>query len=257
MKKLFCLITAVFLVLTGCKSEEPAEHIRVFADSSLSNALSAAADEYTAENSVDIEIVDGSTSKLFERIKDGVDCDIFIPSSKDQINSLIKNKYLNAENVIPLLKNNIVLIKKYDKDTLVKDFDSVTEAKSISLAEESEPVGMFAREVFINLNVFKDVLKMNTKSCQDSPSVVNSIIEGESDVGVCFETDALAQADKVQIIASAPKESLNSEVLYSVAVLNTDNGAEPSDNVKKFAEYLDSPEAAQIFAGFDFGIYIN
>lgn len=257
MKKLFCLITAVFFVLAGCKSEEPSEHIRVFADSSLSSALNAAVDEFKSENPVDIEIVNGSTSKLFERIKDGADCSIFIPSSKEQINSLIKNKYLNAENVIPLLKNNIVLIKKYDKDIPVKAFDSVAKARSISLAQESEPVGMFAREVFINLNVFKDVLNMNTISCEDSPSVVNSVIDGESEVGVCFETDALAQADKVQIIASAPKESINSEVLYSVAVMNIDDGTEPSDNVKKFAEYLDSPEAAQIFAEYDFSIYIN
>ena len=83
MRKLFCLITVVFVVLAGCKGEEPSEYIRVFADSSLSNALSAAVDEYTAENSVNIEIVDGSTSKLFERVKDGACLLYTSPSPRD------------------------------------------------------------------------------------------------------------------------------------------------------------------------------
>lgn len=257
MKKLLCIVIFTIFAMTGCGSDETIDSVRIFADSSLTEALNAAVDAYREENAVNIEVVSGSTSSLFNRIEEGAECDIFIPSSKEQINALVKDDLLKEENVTPILENDVVLIKKIGSDLTVKSFDTATEAKSIALARESEPIGAFAREIFINLNVFKNVLKMNTNNCDDSPSVVNAVIEGKSDVGVCFETDALAQADKVQIIAIEPKDTLNSEAVYSVALLNGEDGLEPDENTKNVAEYLDSPEAAQIFAGYDFGIYIN
>lgn len=257
MKRLFCVVMFMIFVMTGCGSEETADSVRIFTDSSFTEALNDAIDVYKEEHPINIEIVSGSTSSLYKRIEEGADCDIFIPSSKEQINSLVEDDLLEEENVTPILENDVVLIKKLDSNLTVKSFDTVTEAKSIALANEGEPAGDFAREIFINLNVFKDVLRMNTSNYDDSPSVVNAIIEGKCDVGVCFETDALAQADKVQIIAIEPKDSLNSEAVYSVAVLNGEDGLDPDDNTKNVAEYLDSPEAAQIFAGYDFGIYIS
>lgn len=257
MKKILYLVAVMLLMLSGCGNKSDENKIRVFADSSLNDALNEVVEQFNAENPVNIEIVSGSTSKLFNRIEDGAYCDIFIPSSKEQVNGLIKDGYLNGENVTPILENNVVLIKNYDSSITVKSFDTVTEAGSIAIAKESEPVGLFAREIFINLNVFKQVLSMKTSIYEDSMSVAAAVAEGKNDVGVCFETDALAYADKVYIITSAPIDSLNSDALYSVAVLNTDDGLEPSQNVKDFAEYLDTPEAAEIFADYDFGIYIN
>lgn len=257
MKKILCLAAAILLMLSGCGNKSDESKIRVFVDSSLNDAMNEVVEQYTAENPVNIEIVSGGSGSLFNRIKDGAKCDIFIPSSKEQINSLIKDEYLKEENVTPILKNDIVLIKNYENKTTVKSFDTVTEAKSIAMAKESDPAGLFAREIFINLNVFKSVLSMNTSTYDDSPSVVKAIVENKNDVGVCFESDALAYADKVQIITLAPKESLNSDVLYSVAVMNTNDGLEADENIKDFAQYLDTPEAAEIFAEYDFGIYIN
>lgn len=258
MKKLLFIVLLCMLATSGCKSEDGAvESVRVFADSSLTDALNEVAEEYNKENSVNIEIVSGSTNSLYGKIDDGADCDIFIPSSKEQINSLIKDELLEEENVTPILENDVVVIKKINSTVSVKSFDTVMEAKNIALANESEPIGSFAREIFINLGVFKDVLNMSSDDYEDSPSVVKAVIDGKDEVGVCFETDALAQADKVQIIASEPKGSLNSEAVYSVAVLNKEDGLEPDESVKSFAQYLDSPEAAQIFSDYDFGIYIN
>lgn len=247
----------LLFMLSGCGGKDEENSVRVFVDSSLGTAMNDIVEQYTAENPVNIEIVSGSSGVLFNRIKDGARCDIFIPSSKEQINSLIKDEYLKEENVTPILKNDMVLIKNYNNKTTVKSFDTVTEAKSIAMAKESDPAGLFAREIFINLNVFKAVLSMNISTYNDSPSVVKAIVENKNDVGVCFESDALAYADKVQIITLAPKNSLNSDVLYSVAVMNTDDGLEADESVKDFAGYLDTPEAAEIFADYDFGIYIK
>lgn len=257
MKKILCLVCTFTLLLSGCGNKIDENKIRVFADSSLTTALNEIVENYNKDNPVNIEIVSGGTNSLYNRIEDGSQCDIFIPSSKEQINSLIQDEFLKEENVIPILQNNVVLIKNYDNDTTVKSFDTVPEASTIAMAKESEPIGSFAREVFINLNVFKQVLSMKTTECDDSPSVVQNIVDNKSDVGVCFETDALACADKVQIITLAPSQSLNSQVLYSVAVLNTNDGTDPTDSVKDFATYLDSPEAAEVFTNYDFDVYIS
>lgn len=258
MKRLFCIMFAMCTMLSGCGSEvEESNKISVFVDSSLIEAMNAVVEEYNKENVVDIEIVGGSTSSLLNKIERGADCDIYIPSAKDPINSLIEDDYLKEENVTPILENTMVLIKKNSSNSTVKSFDTVSEAKSIALVKESEPAGLFAREIFINLNVFKQVLAMKTSEYESSQEVVDAIINGKNEVGVCFETDALAKADKIQVIALAPSESINSDILYSVAVLNAADGFEPEDKVKNFAEYLDTPEAADIFDDFDFGIYIS
>lgn len=257
MKKVFLLSALLAMLICGCEDKGEENSVRVFADSSLALALNDVVEAYNAENPANIEIVSGSTASLFGRIEDGARCDIFIPSSKEQINSLIKDEFLKEENVIPILTNDVVLIKNFESDTTVKSFDTVPQAKNIALAEESEPIGLFSREVFINLNVFKEVLSLKTSVYKDSVEVAQAVAEGKNEVGVCFETDALNFADKIQIITLAPKDSLNSEAIYSIAVLNTEEGLEPSEDVTAFAEYLDTPEAADIFNDYDFGIYIN
>lgn len=258
MRRIICGFLASMFLLSGCGEKIEENKIMVFVDSSLESAINDVISQYTEENPVNIEVVSDSTSTLFNKIEDGSKCDIFIPSSKEQINTLVSDEYLKKENVTPILTNDMVLIAGYDgTQTKVKSFDSVTEAKSLAIVNENDPAGLFAREIFINLNVFKSVLSMKSTTYKDSPSVAKAVAEGKNEVGVCYETDAIANADKVQIITLAPKESLNSEILYSVAVLETDDGLEPSQNVKDFAEYLDTPEAAKIFADYDFGIYIN
>ncbi len=258
MRRMICLLLAVMVCLMGCGEKVEESKIRVFVDSSLESAINDVINQYIAENPISIEVVSDSTNTLFNKIEDGAHCDIFIPSSKEQINNLVSDEYLKEENVTPILTNAMVLIAGYGgAQTKVKSFDTVTEAKSLAIAEESDPAGLFAREIFINLNVFKAVLSMKTTTYNDSPSVAMAVAEGKNEAGVCYETDALANADKVQIITLAPKDSLNSEILYSVAVMETDDGLEPTQSVKDFAEYLDTPEAAEIFADYDFGIYIN
>lgn len=260
MKKFFCIVFALLITLTGCGNDNEESSIRVFVDSSLANAMEEVISKYNEENPANIEMVSDSSSTLCGRIEDGAKCDIFIPSSKEQINTLIEGELLKSENVTPILTNSMVLISGYGKDsgtTTVKSFDTVTEAKSIALVNESDPAGLFAREIFINLNAFKAVLNMKSDTYTDSPSAAAAVAEGKDEIGVCYETDALSYADKVQIITFAPKDSLNSEIIYSVALLNTQEGLEPSEKVIDFAQYLDSPEAAEIFGDYDFGIYMN
>lgn len=256
MKRLFFILLVLFL-LTGCGDGIESSKIRIFTDSSITEAVNAVIESYKEENLVDIEVVSNSTSRLLSKIEDGADCDIFIPSSKDSINTLEGEKLVNRENVTPILTNNVVLISGYKSGTTVKSFDTVTEAANIALAREKEPLGAFSREILINLNVYKQVLGMKISTLEDSPSVVEAVAQGKNEVGICFESDALANADRVNIITRPPRDALNSEVIYSVAVINRDDGLEPSNTVKDIAAYLDTPEAARIFARYELGIYIN
>lgn len=254
-KALLALCTA--LALSGCSNNTEDHRIKIFVDSGAAGAVEEVIEGYKEENLIDIDITAGSTSRLLSRIENGAECDIFIPSSKAPLTALENDKLLNTGNSFPLLTDNVVLITSYSSDTTVKSFDTVTEASSLAIARENEPVGSFAREILINLNVYKKVLNMKTNTFEDSNEVISSVANGKSEVGICFESGALSNADKVRIITRAPRESLNSDVLYSVALINDEDGAEPSNSVKSLYNYLDTPEAAQIFAQHEFGIYIG
>ena len=70
MKKLLCLVCTFTLLLSGCGSKNDEAKIRVFADSSLTTALNEIVEDYNKENPVNIEIVSGGTSSLYNRIED-------------------------------------------------------------------------------------------------------------------------------------------------------------------------------------------
>lgn len=262
MKKIIILMMSLLFLLTACGEVQDDNKIRVFADSSLEAPLKEAVNLYNEENPIDIELITDSSEKLCSRIENGANCDIFIPSSNTVLDTLVNEGLVDKGSVIPLFTNEIAVVTGFnyggrDFKTNVISFDSIPKAKDISLVSEKDSAGMFSREIFINLNVFEQVLSMKTSTFEDSPSVAKAIAENNTEIGVCYETDALMYADKVRVIALAPKESLNSDLIYSSCVVKGDNDTTQSDSVFDFNNFLDSPEVAEIFSEYDFGIYMQ
>ncbi len=82
MKKLVTLVTLALTTSLSSTHLLAAEKLRVYAASSMTNAVNLLIEEFEKEHSVDIVPVYASTSSLVRQIERGAPADIFIGSSK-------------------------------------------------------------------------------------------------------------------------------------------------------------------------------
>ena len=155
--------------------------------------------------------------------------------------------------MVDLLENKVVLIKPKDGETKVTGFENITDAKNMALAGEDVPVGQYSREIFNNLGIMDDVNKMEINECKNVTDVLAAVSEGSNEVGVVYATDAAFVADKVEIIAEAPAESLQTPVLYPVGLIEDKEASEDDTKAAEaFLDYVESDAAIKVFEDYGF-----
>lgn len=231
--------------------------INLYAAASLADVLE---DEIALFNesqpNVTITLSTGSSGDMMDQIvaADGVDVDIFFSAATKQMNSLVEEGLVNEDNVVNLLKNEIVLIAAKDSDTAVTGFENITDATSIALADETVPVGSYAREAFDSLGISVDDFA-EVNNCSDVSAVKEAVKEGSNEVGIVYYSDYYSVKDDVDLIEVCD-QSLYSECIYPVSVVN--NSAADDAQVaaaEAFVEFLQTDAAKALFEDYMFTIY--
>ena len=264
-KKIFTAVLAGSLYMSsmGTVSVYAAEDVKgeiyAFIAASLSNSMEQIQKDFN-ELYPDIEILYNADSSgtLQTQIQEGARCDLFFSAAQKQMDALKEDKLVKEDSVVDLLENKVVLIKPKGGETKVTGFENITDAANLALAGESVPVGQYAREIFTNLGIVEDVEKMEINEGKNVSEVLAAISEGSNEVGVVYATDATSVADKVEIIAEAPADSLKTPVLYPVGLIECGEASE--DDVKAaevFLEYLQSEEAVKVFEEYGFSAVLT
>ena len=197
-----------------------------------------------------------SSGTLQTQIEEGARCDLFFSAADKQMDALIDEKLAKEDTVTDLLENKVVLIKPKDGETRVTGFENITDAGNIALAGESVPVGQYAREIFTNLGIMDDVNKMEINEGKNVTDVLAAVSEGSNEVGVVYATDAASVADKVDIIAEAPADSLDTPVLYPVGMIEDKEASEDDTKAaEEFLDYLKTDDAIRVFEEYGFTAY--
>lgn len=271
MKKFLVLLLALALVLSfaACgateevagEAEEAVEEVQ----EPVTIMLAAAASLETAfvdtlipmfEEQYDYITVEGtygSSGDLQTQIESGLDAQIFMSAALKQMNALVDEGLVNADDVVELLENQVVLICGAAYEGPVADFAAVPEANTIALGDPaSVPAGQYAQTIFESLGVWDQLENSDKVSWGENVTQVLAwVAEGSAEVGVVYATDA-AKADYVDlvtILASAPEGSLTSPVIYPVATLAS---AADNEAAQLFLEFLQSEAAIAVFEGYGF-----
>ena len=94
------------------------------------------------------------------RLKNGMAADVFMSAATEQMNNLVKGKYISKGDVVELLENKVVLIAPKKGDAKVSSFKDITKADTIALGDpKSVPAGQYAQEILTNLKNWNDVKK--------------------------------------------------------------------------------------------------
>ena len=251
---------SVGMLSTGVFAAETSDlkgEVNTFIAASLSNAMEEIQKDFN-ETYPDVEILYNADSSgtLQTQIEEGARCDIFFSAADKQMDALVDEELAKKDTVEDILENKVVLIKPKDGETKVTGFENITDAANIALAGDSVPVGQYSREIFDNLGITDDVNNMEINEGKNVSEVLAAVSEGSNEIGIVYATDAASVADKVDIIAEAPAEALNTPVLYPVGLIE-DKEASDDDTAaaEAFLEYIKSDDAMKVFEKYGFSAY--
>lgn len=197
-----------------------------------------------------------SSGTLQTQIEEGARCDLFFSAADKQMDALTEEKLTKEDTVVDLLENKVVLIKPKNGKTKVTGFENVTDAENMALAGEDVPVGQYSREIFTNLGIMDKVNEMEINECKNVTDVLAAVSEGSNEIGVVYATDAASVADKVEILAEAPADSLQTPVLYPVGLIEDKEASEDDTKAAEaFLDYVESDAAIKVFEDYGFTAY--
>lgn len=126
----------------------------------------------------------------------------------------------------------------------ISSFEDVnTDAVSlIALGNSDVPVGQYSEEIFTNLG-FWDAIQSKISYGTNVKEVLSQVEEGTVDCGVVYATDA-ATAEGIQVVCTAPEDSLNTPVLYPAGALSSSQNPEAA---KAFLNFLLTDAAVSEF----------
>lgn len=201
-----------------------------------------------ANPGIKVEATYDSSGKLQTQIEEGLDADVFMSAAMKQMNALKDENMVDADSIVELLENKIVLIVPEGVEAKVTSFDDILNADTIAVGDpESVPAGQYAKEALTSLGTWDEVEAKSTKGTNVT-EVLNWVAEGSADAGIVYATDA-ATTEKVKVIAEAPEGSLSAKVIYPVGIVSASTKKEAA---QKFVDFLQSEEAIQVFESYGF-----
>ena len=224
MTKFYLLIILINLCFSfKLYSDDDKKELTLYAPASLRTAMEEVISKY--KNNNNIKTIYMGTSYLALQIKNGAQPDIFISANNDWMNYLEKKNLILREYRINFLYNSLVLItNRNNKDiTLIRNIEdlrknlTLTKTK-ISLAmTKSIPAGIYAKNYFINIKIWKHI-KNNLVESPNVRAAMKFISRGDLEFGIVYKSDAIAEK-KVKIIYDVEK-NLHDKIIYPLVILN-------------------------------------
>lgn len=236
-------------VLPGSAIAAGKTTIQVSAAISLKEALEALKDMFLKKNpSEDIRFNLGASGVLQQQIEEGAPVDLFISAGKKQMDDLAAKGLIIQGSRKDLVANELVLVVAKEKKNSIKTFaDLADKAKSFSIGTpETVPAGKYGKETLVSLKLW-DKLEKRIVYANNVRQVLAYVDSGNVDAGLVYRSDTIALKSGV-IAGVAPKGS-HAPIVYPMAVVKS---AKNPAQAEKFMEFLKTPEAAKVFAGYGF-----
>ncbi len=241
-----CLVA----ILSVSSAANAATELKVYAASSMTNAVSDIAQQFETKYDVTVTPVYGGSSSIARQILNGAPADIFISANTKWMDYLVKSKAVKNDSVTNLVRNSLVLIAPKASTIEPFDFSDVNawnqalEGNRLALGNPvSVPAGMYAKESLTNLGVWKK-LERQIAPAKNVRLALALVERGEAPLGVVYKTDALL-TDKVKVVGEFANDT-HADIIYPAAIVKDSTQSE------QFFEYLKSDDAKKVFAQYGF-----
>src|SRR5699024_2631840 len=165
--KYTALLLFVF-VMAACGNEKPPEDsaaeetvegtITVSAAASLVDALEEVTEHFNEEYpEVQVDFNFGGSGALMQQIVQGAPADLFFSANESHFEEVVEEGYIDEENTVDLLRNEIVLVVP-EGSSEVSSFDDLKNADRIGIGNpESVPAGEYGMEAFENMDIMEEI----------------------------------------------------------------------------------------------------
>jgi molybdate transport system substrate-binding protein len=225
-----------------------AETVTVFAAASLTDSLRVAGQRYEAQSHDTVEFNFAASSLLARQIEEGAPADIFFSADAKWMDELEKNGWIVSGTRKDRLSNSLVIIVPKDNPPPITSPHDLLQARigRLALADpKAVPAGIYAREYLQKQNLWTGV-ESKIIPTANVRAALAAVASGNADAGIVYKTDA-AISKQVKVAYEIPARDAP-EIVYPVAAVKG-----PSKTAaRKFLDYLNSPAAGQVFAGFGF-----
>jgi molybdate transport system substrate-binding protein len=231
--RLFLLLALLLAFSTGLKAQSE-QSLLVFAAASLTDAFSAIATEFQAQNpNVEILFNFASSADLATQLAEGAPADVFASANNSQMNNA-RDAGRIAGNPRTFVKNRLVLIVPTDNPaniTSLQDLDN--EGVQVLLAAEGVPVRDYTNTMLDRLasdpaygEAYRTAVLANVVSEEENVrQVAAKIALGEADAGIVYVSDVTPDISD-SVMAIGIPDTLNTIASYPIAITNDSAQAE-------------------------------
>jgi molybdate transport system substrate-binding protein len=233
--------------------DEPAAagtSLLVYGAASLTDALGDAARVFGEQTGIDVKTSFASSSVLAKQIEAGAPAGVFVSADPEWMDYLGERGLIKAGSRRDLLGNRLVLIAPADSRVALRLAPGAPLAAALGAGRlatgdpDAVPAGRYAREALTKLGLWLQVSSRLVRAENVRLALVY-VARGEAPLGVVYRTDALADK-RVRIVDTFPADS-HEPIIYPLALT-----AHAGVAAARFASFLESPAARQIFARYGF-----
>ncbi|EGR1547710.1 molybdate ABC transporter substrate-binding protein [Vibrio parahaemolyticus] len=237
-------------ILSISFSTNAATDLKVYAASSMTNAIDEIAQDFKEKYDVTVTPVYGGSSSIARQIINGAPADVFISANTKWMDYLVDEGVIDSDNVTNLVRNSLVLIAPQSSSLAAFNFadanawEAALNGSRLALGNPtSVPAGMYAKESLTTLGVWKEI-QTKVAPAKNVRLALALVERGEAPVGVVYKTDAQLTS-KVKIVGEFASDT-HAVIVYPAAVVND------STESRQFFQYLKSEDAKRVFAHYGF-----
>ena len=248
MRRLGSFFVALGALLTSGCGHAAVDSVKMSAAISTSEAIREIAERFRAETGVTVETNLGSSADLARQIEQGAPADLFLSADEAWADYLQKRNLVESRK--DLLSNRLVVVTAIGDSPKINTLEDLGYAgiKRLALAGPAVPAGRYAREALKKAGLW-DKLQSLVLDGQNVRAALTYVARHEAEAGIVYATDAKSDP-KVRVAYLIPAD-YHSPIRYPLILL----AREPiKPSARRFFEYVDKPESAQMFRAAGFGM---
>lgn len=239
---------ALLLAVAAAARQAPPS-VTVSAAISLTDALTAAAEQYKSSGGGPVLFNFGGSNVLARQIVNGAPVDLFISADEAQM-ELVARAGLVAEGTrVDLLTNLLAVVVPGDRPRTLSSIRDLLDPafKRIAIGDpEAVPAGVYAK-AFLEQQGLWDALRPRIVASTNVRAALTAVETGAADAGIVYRTDARTST-RTAVAWTVPAER-GPRIVYPAAIMR---GAANRDEAARFLAFLRSMQADRIFTGFGF-----
>ncbi|MGH6892601.1 MAG: molybdate ABC transporter substrate-binding protein [Dongiaceae bacterium] len=247
-------IAAVLALIGGVATILAADQkVTVFAASSLTDVLKAAAATWQSKGNGAIVLSFGSSSTIAKQIEQGAPADIFASADETWMAYLVERNLIAGDTVRRPIGNDLVLVGAPGTSHIIKiepGFDLLSALRGGRLAigdPKSVPAGRYARQALTNLGVW-DKIAPHLAPAPNVRAALALVQRGEAPLGIVYATDAMGLGE-MKMLTLFPEDS-HDPIVYPMAIV----AGRDRPDAKAFFDFLTGPDGLALFGRYGFKI---